>query len=437
MKPRALVLVDGEHYPPVTLAAIDSLRDSYDVAGAVFVGGGEKLSGRLVLGNIQIVSGGSAAAALVDALDVFSPDVVVDCSDEPVVSTRARFMLASIALARGVAYAGAGFRFDPPPRPSLADVPTVAVIGTGKRTGKTAISAALARHAARSGRKVVIVAMGRGGPAEPVVTRTILSVGDLLSLADAGHHAASDTFEDAVLASVTTVGARRAGSGLSGAPLYDTVARAVQAAAEEGPDLIVLEGSGTAIPPARAGATLLVVGGRMDPADLTAGLGWFRLLISDVCVVSMAEEPVLSSGTLATLKSSLIELGRDVPIVRTVFRPAPAGSVAGRKTFFATTAPEDVGIQLVRHLEEGGGANVVGVSHHLSDRVSLADALARAEGTYDVLLTELKAAAIDVAARAAVRAGAEVVFCDNEPLALDADLPETFDALIARAEENR
>ena len=43
----------------------------------------------------------------------------------------------------------------------------MAVIGTGKRTGKTAVSAQLARVAAGKGISPVIVAMGRGGPAEP------------------------------------------------------------------------------------------------------------------------------------------------------------------------------------------------------------------------------------------------------------------------------
>jgi cyclic 2,3-diphosphoglycerate synthetase len=107
------------------------------------------------------------------------------------------------------------------------------------------------------------------------------------------------------------------------------------------------------------------------------------------------------------------------------------------KIFFTTTAPADVGPSLAHHLGHACGADVVGISHRLSDRQGLAEDLARAEGTYDVLLTELKAAAIDVAARAAVAAGADVVFCDNEPVAVEGDLAAAFDALIARARENR
>lgn len=433
MKPRALILVDGEHYPPVVRDAIARVSETHDVVAAALLGGGEKLDGPLDLGPVPVVAGRDAADALVRALEAHRVDVVVDCSDAPVVTTSSRFRLAALALARGCTYAGADFRFDPPPRPVLTDRPTVAVIGTGKRTGKTAVSAAFARRAVARGLTPVIVAMGRGGPARPVVTygaRARPTVADLLALADAGEHAASDTYEDAVMAGVTTVGARRAGAGLAGATLHDTVAEAVAVADAEQPDLLILEGSGTAIPPARADATILVVGGATPPEELTAGLGTFRLLISDLAVVTMADEPVFPSGTLAALISQVSALDRALPIVKTVFRPAPVGSVRGKKVFFATTAPEAAGPAMTRHLEEQLGAVVVGATHRLSDRTGLVRELARAEGTYEILLTEVKAAAIDVAARAAIGAGAEVVFCDNEPVPVDGDLAGAFDAIL-------
>jgi cyclic 2,3-diphosphoglycerate synthetase len=433
VRPRALALVDGEHYPPVTQQAIDHLSRDFDVVAAVFAGGGEKLAGALTLGDLPVVHGADAADALARAIDEHAPAVVLDVSDAPVLDARDRATLASVALARGVSYRGAGFAFEPPPRPRLTDVATVAIIGTGKRTGKTAISAAFARHAAARGRAPVIVAMGRGGPAEPKVVRGAehtLDARELLALADAGEHAASDSYEDAVVARVTTVGARRAGAGFAGATMFDTVARAVEVAQGEGADIIVCEGSGTAIPPLETGATVLVAGAA-TPVD-----GWlaYRLLISDVVVVTMAEEPVLSTETLSDLGSQHSRFARGVAFVRTVFRPAPVADVAGRKTFFATTAPEAAGPALVRHLEQVHGAEVVGITHRLSDRPKLISDLARAEGTYEVLLTELKAAAVDVAARAALAQGADVVFADNEPVALDGDLAAVFDDVLARAD---
>jgi cyclic 2,3-diphosphoglycerate synthetase len=435
-RPRALVLVDGEHYPPVILDALARLASDVDVVAAVMLGGGEKLSGLMALGDLPVVAGTSQREGLEDALDRFQPDVVVDLSDAPVIDARARNRLIAFSAARGVAYRVAGSTLEPPWTTSRPSVPTIAIIGTGKRTGKTAVSAALARHMVAGGVRPVIVAMGRGGPEKPLVTRGDVeppTVDTLIALAERGEHAASDTYEDAVVAGVTTVGARRAGSGLLGEPAFDTVAEAIAVAEGEDPDVLILEGSGTAIPPARADAILLVVGGATPPEEMFTPLGYLRLLIADLALVTMAEEPVLSTETLSALSSSVTELARDVPVVRTVFRPAPVGSVAGKKIFFATTAPETAARSMRTHLEEAHGAEVVGITHRLADRSRLSQELAAAEGTYEVLLTELKAAAVDVAARAARTAGAEVVFADNIPVAVEGDLESAFDSLIERA----
>jgi cyclic 2,3-diphosphoglycerate synthase len=433
---RAIVLVDGEHYPPVLLDALAALRAENDVVAAVMLGGGEKLSGPLVLGDLPIVHGDTQLETLRRALDEFTPDVVIDLSDQPVIDARARNRLIALSAAHGSAYSAGGSFFEQPWTVSSATAPTIAVIGTGKRTGKTAVSAALARHIASSGGHPVIVAMGRGGPDKPVVTRGDVdrpTAASLLELAARGEHAASDTYEDAVVAGVTTVGARRAGSGVLGEPVFHTVSEAIAVAEGEYPSVLILEGSGTSIPPALADATILVVGGATPPAEMSTALGYLRLLIADLALVTMAEEPVLSTETLSALSSSATELARDVPVVRTVFRPAPVGSVVGKRVFVATTAPETAGRSLRTHLEEAHGAVVVGITHRLSDRSRLSQDLTEAEGTYEVLLTELKAAAIDVAARAAVSAGAEVVFMDNIPVAVDGDLAASFENVIDTA----
>jgi cyclic 2,3-diphosphoglycerate synthetase len=435
-RPRALVLVDGEHYPPVILDALATVASDADVVAAVMLGGGEKLSGPMVLGDLPIIEGPSQREALEAALESFEPDVVIDLSDAPVINARARNLLIAVSAARGVTYRAGGSTFEQPWTAQRPSVPTIAVIGTGKRTGKTAVSAALARHIAATGARPVIVAMGRGGPDKPLVTRGDVerpTVEDLIALAERGEHAASDTYEDAIVAGVTTVGARRAGSGVLGEPAFDTVTEAIAVAEGEDPDIVILEGSGTAIPPTRADAVLLVVGGAAAPEEMFTPLGFLRLLIADLALVTMAEEPVLSTETLSALSSSVTELARDVPVVRTVFRPAPVGSVVGKRVFFATTAPETAGRSMRTHLEEAHGAEVVGITHRLADRSRLSQELAAAEGTYEVLLTELKAAAVDVAARMARSAGADVVFADNIPEAVDGDLGAAFDSIVERA----
>ena len=146
---RILVLVDGEHHPPVVRAAIDHLPSRLPggmVVGAAVIGGGEKLATTDPpdLG-VPVVDGSGPDDALTAGLEAFAPDLVYDLSDEPVLDARRRLALASRALAGGVPYAGADFRLDPPPRPRLASKPTVAVVATGKRTGKTAVTSSLAQ----------------------------------------------------------------------------------------------------------------------------------------------------------------------------------------------------------------------------------------------------------------------------------------------------
>src|SRR5262249_45472619 len=158
---------------------------------------------------------------VVEALDAVEAELVIDLSDEPVLGPRERMLWASRALALGLPYVGADFRFDPPLlRP--VETPSLAVIGLGKRIGKTAIAGHVARVVARA-RRVVVVAMGRGGPAEPELVDAPPTLDDLLGLSRSGRHAASDHFEAAALAGVPAVGCRRAGGGLAGAPFFSNV----------------------------------------------------------------------------------------------------------------------------------------------------------------------------------------------------------------------
>ena len=147
---RAVALVDGEHYAPVVRDALRALP--YEWVGAILVGGTEKLRDGFDIG-VPLVDGFGDA------------ELVVDLSDEPVLGPAVRFRWISRALAAGIAYVGADFRFDPPAFAPF-ELPSIAVIGTGKRVGKTAVTAHLARLLARE-HDVLVVAMGRGGPPEP------------------------------------------------------------------------------------------------------------------------------------------------------------------------------------------------------------------------------------------------------------------------------
>jgi cyclic 2,3-diphosphoglycerate synthetase len=334
-----------------------------------------------------------------------------------VLDARRRMALAAHVLHAGVPYEGADFRFWPPPRPVLANRPSIAVIGTGKRTGKTAVSGEVARILNAAGRTPVVVAMGRGGPPEPVVIEAgrTLDAAALLKVADAGGHAASDFYEDAVTTGTATVGARRCGGGLAGAVASSNVAQAINAATQLPGDLLLLEGSGAAIPPVHADATILVVPAHCDPEFLRGYLGAYRILLADLVAVTMCESPSSSPTQVEAVLEAIRSISQRVVVVRTVLRPVPLGSVYGAKVFFATTAPTPVTAVLAAYLQERYGCEVVAMSSRLADRAAIRADLERAEA-FDVLLVELKAAAVDVAARAAAAVNARTVVCDNRPI---------------------
>jgi cyclic 2,3-diphosphoglycerate synthase len=408
---KALALIDGEHYPDVVRVAF--VACGHDVAGAVFLGGAEKLRGGEEYGVPLFET-------LEEGLEAVAPEVVVDLSDEPVVDPPRRFRLASRVLAHGVPYLGADFRFEPV-RFAPFELPALAVIGTGKRVGKTAVAGHVARLLSRN-REVVVVAMGRGGPREPVVADPEPAVEQLLELSRSGGHAASDYLEDAALAGVVTVGSRRAGGGLAGAPFFSNLEAAARLAATLEPDLVIFEGSGAAVPPVVAGGRILVVGAGQDPATVTGYLGAYRLLISDVVVLTGCEEPLVTGEEIERLRRAIAEVKGDLPVLETIFRPRPVSDVRDRRVAYFSTAPPGAHARLREHLHREHGAEVVHVSGNLSRRPELRADLASLEArSAEVYLVELKAAAIDVVAETAAERGVPLVLCDNEVRALEGD----------------
>lgn len=434
------------------------LNETDEVVGALFAGGTEKIevAGADTYG-VPLVGGPLGAggrvelsadrdpldemvALLGDAIGRLTPDKVVDLSDEPVIGYRERFRLASHALARGVAYAGADFVFEPPRQEHAAARPSIAIAGTGKRVGKTAVSAYLARRLVSRDLLPVVVAMGRGGPGEPELVRgdrVELTVDDLIARAAAGAHAASDYFEDAVMSRVPTVGCRRCGGGLAGRTYIDNVLAGAAVANDVAEARIqVYEGSGAAFPPVATGATLLVAPAT-QPVDEIAGLfGTYRLLRADLLVVTMCE-PAVPPEVLTEIATGVRRECPGLPIVCTAFRPKPLSSIGGRRVFLLTTASPTMLGTLSDHLEEQDGCEVVAASASLSARTSLREEIAKAP-PFDTLVTELKAAAVDVAAMEARRRGAEVVLYDNVPVdaggegALDPALDALVDTALAR-----
>lgn len=352
---RAVALIDGEHLAPVVREALRELP--YLWVGAILVGGTEKLR-----------EGESYGVPLVD--DFADAEVVVDLSDDPVLGPVERMRWIARALAAGLPYVGADFRFEPPQLEPF-ELPSISVVGTGKRVGKTAVTTRLARLLARE-LDVVVVTMGRGGPREPELVEAPPTIDDLVARSRAGVHAASDHLEIAALTGVPTIGCRRAGGGLAGGVSASNVAAGARLAAELGPDVVLFDGSGAALPPIATDRRVLVTGRdvRRDPY-----LDTYRRLVSDLVL----EAPQL--------------------------RLEPTEPLEGRVAVFTAGATD------VSHLD----ADVVHVSPNLSDRRALAGDLVPA----DTYLVELKGAAIDVVAEHALAHGIRVVPAGNELVGVD------------------
>ena len=385
-----IALIDGEHHP----SAVRDTLARLDLAGVVFCGGEEKLGP----GSLEEHYGMRVEGEPEEGLRRLASraDAVVDLADEPVVPASRKLKLAALALTLGLAYETPGGRLDPPRyEPVEFDGPKLAVIATGKRTGKTAVAGHWAALLREQGVDPVIVCMGRGGPPEPTLAKAAPSLDELITIAASGSHAASDYLEDAVIAGVPTVGCRRVGGGFAGAPFESNAPEGAALAASLEPGAIVFEGSGACIPPLATDRTVCILGaGQPEP------FAEYRLARANLVLAA--------EGTV------------DPPPGAVPFslRPEPLEAIdeQARVAVFTTGATELHGIP-----------DPVLFSTNLARRSALAAELDRAAAERaDIYLTELKAAAIDTVAVRARAEGARVVFIRNRPVGIDRALVKLY-----------
>ncbi|WP_297534318.1 2,3-diphosphoglycerate synthetase [Thermococcus sp.] len=410
-----IALVDGEHYPPVTRWA---LRKLGDVCCAVFLGGWEKIGSPERLAEelgVRLYVDDDPMKALELALLENDVDEVVDLSDEPVVDYGMRLRIASLCLRHGVVYRGADFEFRPGEmvRPSK---PTISVLGLGKRVGKTAIGSFVA-GVLKERYRPVVVTMGRGGPERPELVdgeREELTPETLLKLAETGRHAASDHYEDALVAGVTTIGCRRCGGGMAGFPFFHVVHEGIKLAEELPHDIIIAEGSGATIPPVLADGYITVLSA-LQPRETVEGFfGPFRIGLADIVVITMADADSEKAGEFRDFVGE-VNPRAEVHLVR--FAPKPLGNVAGKRVALFMTSPGAV--ERTASEIRKFGAEVVFISGNLSKRLELAKDLRGLGGDVDAVLVELKAAAVDVVTRWALERGVEVIYLASEPVNVD------------------
>ena len=308
-------------------------------------------------------------------------------------------------------------------------LPSIGIVGTGKRVGKTAITAHAARLLSRD-RKVVVVAMGRGGPPEPEVVNVAPDGrGAARALADSGRHAASDHLETAALAGVTTVGCRRCGGGLAGAVLSSNVHEGARSG-----------GRARARPRALRRQRRGAAAGRDEPAcprrERPAGSGRRHRLSERLPPPRLRPRRAHDGrgGLRLGASSATVPRSSRPASSRPRLRPRPAD--AGRRR--ASRVLLDRARGRARRLPPAPRATSTARPSCTSPAASpIERRCARSSRRVDaeVFLVELKAAAIDVVAEAAGRErGVEVVLAGSDVLSV-AGGPELDAELLRLAQE--
>jgi cyclic 2,3-diphosphoglycerate synthetase len=199
------------------------------------------------------------------------------------------------------------------------------------------------------------------------------------------------------------------------------------------PDVLLVEGSGAAVPPIEAHGRVCVTSAARAREDALSYLGQFRLIGSQVIVIIDAHR--LERSELDELKRALEAWSRGAVLIGCRLEPEPADQVPpGARVAFFSTAPPEHEAELMAALA-GRGIDVRVMSTNLARRADLRQDLARAEREgCDLYLTELKAAAIELVAEDAERRGIGLVMVRNRPVSIpgEPDLDAELLALPAR-----
>jgi cyclic 2,3-diphosphoglycerate synthetase len=223
-----------------------------------------------------------------------------------------------------------------------------------------------------------------------------------------------------VLTGVSCIGCRRCGEGPAGETFDSNVLEGARIALSLEPDVLLIEGSGAAIPPIEPDRTVCVTSALLAESQALSYLGPYRLLRSDLVAIVGAD--ALGATRLSELKGALGEWCDHDRLVGCRLEPEPAAALApnARAAVFTTAPPERE--PDIRSALERRGVDIRVFSSSLAKRARLERDLEQAEREHcDLYLTEIKAAAIEVVAARAERIGAELVFLRNTPVSLEGE----------------
>ena len=322
-----------------------------------------------------------------DALE-HDAEVVVDLSDEPVLGPPDRLRLASRALALGLPYVGADFRFDPPALEPF-DLPSLGIVGTGKRVGKTAV----AGHAARVARRALRRRRRRHGPRRAPGARGRRDAADR-STTCSRSRAPGATPPRTTSRTPRSPGSSRsaAAAPAAGSPARRSSRTSTRAPRSPPSARRTSSSSRAAAPRSRRSRRAARARRRRRPAPevATGYLNAYRILVSDLVVLvrsaaaSRRRDP--RADRRAGARGAAPRRGRSSP---------STGASRSSRPRPRTRATHRAGL-------DEQGADVVHVSTSLARPRRLRAELESVDA--DTYLVELKAAAIDVVAEAARRA---------------------------------
>jgi cyclic 2,3-diphosphoglycerate synthetase len=158
-------------------------------------------------------------------------------------------------------------------------------------------------------------------------------------------------------------------------------------------------------------------------------MGPYRVMRSDLIIMTMCEPPMASLEKVQQMDALIRDINSQAKVVHTIFRPKPLENVKGSKVLFAVTTLPSMVNALSKSLEDEHGCEVIMASTHLANRQKLIKDITYALDEHpeiDTLITEVKAAGIDVATRMAIGSGLRVVYIDNilRTVGGDGDLPQ-------------
>ncbi|HAX18547.1 MAG TPA: hypothetical protein DCY00_08160 [Actinobacteria bacterium] len=128
----------------------------------------------------------------------------------------------------------------------------------------------------------------------------------------------------------------------------------------------------------------------------------------------MCEKPVADFKNIEILLKNINEVNPSASIFLSIFRPYPLGELEGKKVVVGMTAKSIMQDKIKNYLEKKYKCSIKGMTFNLSDRPKLHDEIRKFDD-FDVFLSELKAAAVDVITDYSVRHNKEVIYMNNVP----------------------